>query len=174
MNLQSYNFTIREFFVREGDEAHWVLDAPYQRGRVWSEEQNKNLIGSLLQGIPIGVIFTNRRGWEVASMYIVDGKQRISAIRDFVSGKLKVPAAWFEADDVLVDGEEVSYMGLSKKARLFFDSSTVAVSESKLKDLAGEAGLYLLVNFGGVAQNELDKNRAQEVAETEEPSMSID
>jgi len=169
LNLQTYNFSVREFYLRAGDEAHWVLDAPYQRGRLWSEEQNLNLIRSLLQGIPIGVIFTNHRNWGSASLFIVDGKQRISAIRDFVEGRLAAPARWFveadleNAEDALAKGT-VSYMDLSQRGRLHFDGSTVAVSESKLPNLEAEADLYLLINFGGVAQTEEDRARARAVA----------
>jgi hypothetical protein len=170
MNLQNYNFSIREFYLREDDPTHWVLDAPYQRGRLWSEEQNRNLIKSLLQGIPIGVIFTNNRGWDVHSRRIVDGKQRISAIRDFVEGRLSVSAEWFRAQDVPAGVEEVSYRDLSVPARRFFDASTVAVAESKLSDLAGEASLYLLINFGGVPQTEIDAVRAREIAEAADDS----
>jgi hypothetical protein len=173
MNLQNYSFSVREFYKREDDPEHWMLDAPYQRKRLWSEEQNRNLIKSLLQGIPIGVLFVNHRSWSHASLYVVDGKQRISAIRDFVEGNLAVPAEWFEPEDVVAGyGEMVHYDGLSLRARRFFDSSAVAVAESKLPDLKGEAELYLLVNFGGVAQSEIDKERAREIAEVE-PEMAV-
>ena len=174
MNLQSYNFSVREFYLREDDPEHWMLDAPYQRARLWSEGQNQNLIKSLLQGIPIGVIFVNHRSWSHASLYVVDGKQRISAVRDFVEGRLEVPSAWFKREDVLIEGDMVGYPGLSLPARRFFDNSTVAVSESKFPDQAGEADLYLLVNFGGVPQTEIDLQRARDLAHWASETELID
>jgi hypothetical protein len=172
LNLQGYNFILQEFYEKENKSGKWVLDAPYQRGRLWSEEQNRNLIMSLLQGIPVGVIFANFRGWEDSSRYVVDGKQRISAIRDFVGGKLQVPSEWFEPADLESKDEMVSYEGLSERGKRGFDSLTVQVAESKLPDLQAEAKLYLLVNFGGVAQTDIDRERALELAQEEaEPSL---
>ena len=168
MNLQHLNLTVQEFYPREDGRERWKLDAPYQRARLWTEEQNRNLIKSLLEGIPIGVIFTNNRDRFAASDNIVDGKQRISAIRDFFEGKLEVPAEWWEEKDVPAGKDEVSYQDLSIRARRFFDSCTMAVAESKLPDLQAEAGLYLLVNFGGVPQTEIDMARAQELAQEPE------
>lgn len=173
LDLQSYNFQVEAFYSREDGRDAWVLDAPYQRGRLWSEEQNRNLIKSLLQGIPIGVIFSNRRSGSEFERHVVDGKQRISAIRDFVEGRLEVPASWFEYKDLNnknVGGEWVTYDLLSARGRMGFDRCTVAVAESRLPNLEREAELYLLVNFGGVAQTELDKARAQEIAESERES----
>jgi hypothetical protein len=170
LDLQGYNFQVEAFYGREDGRDSWVLDAPYQRGRLWGEEQNRNLIKSLLQGIPIGVIFSNRRsGWDF-DRYVVDGKQRIGAIRDFVEGNLEVPSGWFEDQDLKerkVGDGWVRYEDLSERGKRGFDRCTVAVAESRLPSLEREAELYLLVNFGGVAQTEIDKSRAKEIAENE-------
>lgn len=167
LNLQSYNFTVREFYLRDGEPTRWELNAPYQRGLVWTEEQNRNLIKSLLQGIPVGVIFSNRRGHDpMLPSFVVDGQQRISAIRAFREDRLAVPAEWFaEADriDVALRGW-VRYSNLSRSARIHFDGSTLAVSESTLPSVDAEAELYLLVNFGGVPQTEEDRERAAGIA----------
>jgi len=169
--LQHYSFTAEAYYEREDNRDRWVLDAPYQRGRLWTEEQSRNLIKSLLQGIPIGIIFVNNRGRFEASDYVVDGKQRIGAIRDFVAGRLAVPSEWFEKLDLESTSEMVSYKDLSRRGQRHFDSCSVATAESKLPDLKGEAELYLLVNFGGVAQTEIDRERAREI--TAEPERDL-
>lgn len=48
------------------DSGDLYLDAPYQRGGVWGETRRRNLVYSLLVGIPIPAILINDRqsgGW---------------------------------------------------------------------------------------------------------------
>jgi len=67
----------------------------YQRGFVWSLEENQLLIESIYQRIECGRILARKRSWdEVDKMQedaafhdIVDGKQRLNAIRGFINGE---------------------------------------------------------------------------------------
>lgn len=61
------------------------LDPEFQRNQVWKPEQKRELIESLLMGIPIPVIyvFENEQGIK----QIVDGRQRITTIIDFMNNK---------------------------------------------------------------------------------------
>jgi hypothetical protein len=76
------------------------LNPPYQRGSVWGVERKRNLIRSLLMGLPIGAVFLNSRHIMQPDR-VVDGKQRIEAILDFLGDGLAVPAEWFAETDLI-------------------------------------------------------------------------
>ena len=69
------------------------LNPDYQRSSVWTEEQKVKLIDSIYRHINIGSIVLVEKKWFnnqeiVSDMYeILDGKQRLSAIIDYVSSK---------------------------------------------------------------------------------------
>ena len=64
------------------------LDPEFQRNQVWRTAQKIELIESILMGIPIPTIyfFENKLGIK----QMVDGRQRISAIIDFMNDKFKL------------------------------------------------------------------------------------
>ena len=71
---------------RMAEETHDLQIAPpFQRRRVWRIEQNRELIESILMGIPIPVIYVFED--ENGKKQVVDGRQRISAIIDFLNNK---------------------------------------------------------------------------------------
>lgn len=63
-----------------------ILSPDYQRENVWKTTQQSELIESILMGIPLPIIylFETKDG----KRQVVDGKQRISAIIDFIDDKL--------------------------------------------------------------------------------------
>ena len=60
----------------------------FQRHDVWKQRQKSELIESILMGIPIPLmyLFEDKNG----KKQVVDGRQRISAILDFLEGKFKL------------------------------------------------------------------------------------
>lgn len=188
LDLSAHNFTITEFFLRPDDPDRWLLDTPYQRGDVWDDDKRRGLVKSLLMGIPVGSVYVNRRPWnsDNPSVYgaVIDGKQRITAIRMFASGELAVPADWFATDtnprtgeaEVFIDrtcgpityqGEQVegvTFDGLTRLGQGLFKRATIAVNEATVPTVEEEAEIYLLVNFGGVEQTDADRERAERVA----------
>ena len=145
------------------------LDPPYQRGDLWTEEQRVELIKSILQGLPIGVIFLNSRDI-MEPIRVVDGKQRILALQAFLNSELEVPREWFasEADrpknpDVKPSSEDkdlITASDLTEGGLLHFQMHAVAVYETNFKTEEEERELYLRINFGGVAHTEEDRERA--------------
>jgi len=145
------------------------LDPPYQRGDLWNEEQRVNLIKSILQGLPIGVIFLNSRDI-MEPVRVVDGKQRVLALRAFLNGELAVPREWFadEKDrpknpDVApesADKDLITVDDLTEPGLLHFKMHAVAVYETNFKTEDEERELYLRINFGGVAHTDEDRARA--------------
>lgn len=72
----------------------------YQRGFVWTLEQKQLLIESIYKGINCGVILVRKRSWkeleslvdkgetELSFTDIVDGKQRLNAIKEFLNDEI--------------------------------------------------------------------------------------
>lgn len=161
-----------------------VLDPPYQRGEVWTEDQETALIRSLLTGIPTGtVIISDRANDNWRKTYgsdpfdtgepvyaVIDGKQRLTTVFHWFDGELAVPATWFEpamvetAEDT-GDGPYVRFTGLTKLGqRVFEGKAHLQVAETKAASVAEEAAIYLLVNGGGTPQTSADMTNAQHIA----------
>jgi hypothetical protein len=132
-----------------------------QRGEVWGDERKKALIRSITIGLPIGSIFLDEREYP-AWPTVIDGKQRILAVRDWLAGKLRVPAEWFEDDMYPNHVTEVAFTELSPRGRRFWSNQAlVQVYWSRFKGTpdevdAQELELFELINFGGVPQGESD------------------
>ncbi|MEI7576564.1 MAG: DUF262 domain-containing protein [Armatimonadota bacterium] len=63
----------------------------YQRGLVWSKDQKRKLIDSILRGYPIPLIYLHVVKKEVGGisntmLYVIDGQQRINAIHEYSEG----------------------------------------------------------------------------------------
>jgi len=165
----------------------WDLTAPYQRQSVWSDEQRRNLIKSMIMGLPIGTVIISKLPPNRELSYrIVDGKQRIETIQQFAGNKFSVPGWWFAAR-ALIDGEQarprnVFYRDLTGFGQRSIDFATLpslefdvtrvwnpatreAESTPETGWVAREAELFLLVNFGGVDQTDADRARAVNVAQ---------
>ena len=77
-----------------------VVNAEYQRGAAWSLEQKQALVDSLFRGYPIPAFFLHlkeRRDLladDIARKYeIVDGQQRLIALRDYLRGEFTLLGA---------------------------------------------------------------------------------
>ena len=165
--------------VQDGDTTY---DLPYQRGAVWTTEQRILLIYSILSGTPIPALIINdrpRRMWFAAdgtqnAVYaVIDGQQRITAVRMFMEGALLVPATWFEPEDVISreytdDGPYVRYHDLARRAQRRVENAPVPVAEARLGSVAEEVEVYLRVNGSGTPQTDEDMKRAAAVAGSED------
>lgn len=188
LSLAARNYTASHWLPHDRDSLD--LDAPYQRGSVWDVERRRNLIRSLLMGLPIGAVVVAQLPYtRDRNVRVVDGKQRIEALRAFFAGDVTVPGWWFDPAD-LADGEaargrDVTAADLSDRGRrvlenksfpsLEFDSATEYTrrpdgswdrrTRTEEEMVAAEAAVYLLVNFGGVAQTDRDRARAETIAD---------
>lgn len=139
------------------DKDALLLNPPYQRGDVWGTKRRQNLIKSILLGIPIpSIIVNNRMNGEWKNDYriaVIDGKQRITSILMFLKGELPVPGDWFG-----VDVELVTYTELDIVKQRRFRSQSLAFTEGALGTIGEEKLVFDLVNFGGLAQGEVDSD----------------
>lgn len=77
------------------------VDPQYQRGNAWTRSQQKMFIDSIMRGYPIPVIFLHQNEEKVPvfmeeeehtniNYEIIDGQQRINALREYVKGEYKL------------------------------------------------------------------------------------
>lgn len=131
-----------------------LLSPPYQRGDVWGPIRRRNLIRSILLGIPIPSIVINDRfgaGWsDRISCAVIDGKQRITSILMFLHGELDVPGEWFGMPG------NVIYDDLPERDRSGIRMHAIPFTEGCLKSIEEETEVFELINFGGVPQGQSD------------------
>lgn len=162
--------------VTEYHEGALLLDAPYQRGSVWTNDQRLGLIRSWLRELPIPAIILNDRregqwltedGSYDFTIAVVDGRQRIETAIAWFDSNLAVPASWFPAEQVVrtvetADGPYVTFDGLSIEAQRFVKRLfRFPVASASVPSLADEASIYLLVNGAGTAQTQDDLDNAR-------------
>ena len=69
---------------------------PWQRPEVWSEAQKRRFVEGVFLGLGTGSYVVHASDWDDAgrpkpmSGWLLDGQQRISALRDFIAGDLVV------------------------------------------------------------------------------------
>lgn len=183
LNLNAADRQAREI-ARLFTEFGLDLNPPYQRGRVWTEDQRVALIRSWCTGTPTGVVIFNDRSapeWKEANDYdptergeaiyaCIDGQQRISTARDWFGDELAVPATWFAAEDVqqaenTADGPYVRWSGLTlPRQRHFANRAHLTVATARVATVQEEAAIYLLVNGGGTPQTDADMANAARIA----------
>ncbi|MGL5960553.1 MAG: DUF262 domain-containing protein [Cetobacterium sp.] len=97
-----------DFFFSE-DKGGWKKDTqpPFQRELVWSEEQKIGWVEHILKGgKSASVFYCNAPSWNGRRqdgkwndyLQLIDGQQRLSAVKDFVEGKLKVFGKFYYKD----------------------------------------------------------------------------
>jgi hypothetical protein len=150
-------------FVHRLTKGELNVDPACQRGRVWGSDRKIALIRSLTMGLPIGSIFIDDRPFPEYPA-VIDGKQRILAVADWMGNRLRVPRDWFDDDLVSVGDhyEYVTFDDLSEKGRRMWENQAHAQVywsdfKGSLEEIeAQELELFMLINFGGVAQGESD------------------
>lgn len=164
LSLQSYNFTVMHYTMDRDGGDQFDLETPYQRGSVWDEPRRQALIRSMLMGLPVGSVVTNKRGYHLQKAYaVVDGKQRIETLRAFENDEFAVPRHWFEdrfLDEPDSSDPDVRFSELSEIGRRHWQSRPLPALEANVKTVGEEAEIYRLINTGGVDQTAEDLDKA--------------
>ncbi|WP_055694119.1 DUF262 domain-containing protein [Streptomyces prasinopilosus] len=180
------SFQSARWLARRVSEGEITLDAPYQRGTVWTEDQRVALVQTWLRGLPAGVVILADRcndAWIAANpdripyetdealWACVDGKQRLTTAVMWFGSEFAIPATWLPTDHVdttedTADGPYVRHSGLTPKGQRFMERyCSLLVAEAKdCATEADEAAFYVLVNGGGTPQTETDMANAADVA----------
>ncbi|MEK4564103.1 DUF262 domain-containing protein [Alkalihalobacillus sp. FSL R5-0424] len=102
------------------------LQPDFQRGEVWGEPKKRRLIDSILREWhvpPIHVVEVI----ETAKQDVLDGQQRLVAVRDFVNGDIVVDGNTQPEDLEIVELDGLSYEKLPEKWRRKFDQFTIRI-----------------------------------------------
>lgn len=93
LDMDSNKLVISEFY--ENDKAgKYEYNAIYQREKVWSEEKKSFLMDSILKNYPIPPVFFRMKidqDTGITKYDVIDGKQRLTTIREFIDGKIFLP-----------------------------------------------------------------------------------
>jgi len=124
----------------------------YQRNLVWTLEQKQSLIRSVLLGNPIGdFLFKEERILSDVLYYtVIDGQQRLNALREFALGKFPLEDGKYLKDLKYWD------------ARSFFEYDTYTGIKIKNISLEDEIELYIQRNGGGTTHTKDEINKAKE------------
>lgn len=161
LELQNRNWSISQV-KHWNDDGDLLLSPPYQRGDVWGTKRRRNYIRSLLQSIPVPSVIINDRlradfvGDGKTSYAVIDGKQRLTTILLFFTDLLAVPVEWFDLVDCASNKEFVLFSDLTRRGQRRFENLPLATAETLLKTEDEERMVFELVNFGGLAQGEVD------------------
>lgn len=126
----------------------WLFDfkiPPFQRPIVWNEEQCIRFIESCWLGFDIGSYVINRVEWRrekvpLRDRYLLDGLQRLTAIKKYICNEFKVFGYyWNELDRI----EHCRFENIT------FNRNTVQVDDD-----ATLHEIYNRLNFGGTPHTE--------------------
>jgi hypothetical protein len=131
------------------------LEPEYQRGNIWSDEQRYDLIESVFRNIDIGKFAVIKRPWGpdgnkplTPKLYeMLDGKQRLTALFDFYTGRFKYRGKY--------------YYELHPRDQGHFKHYTISYAESSPLTKEQKYRYFLKLNVTGspVAKEHLDKVR---------------
>jgi len=131
------------------------MDPDFQRGHVWSEEQQIRYVEFMLKGGKSSrVIYWNCKGWMQTfegPMVLVDGKQRISAVLRFLGNE--IPAFGHKREEY------------TDKLRLAHCDFLMNVNN--LKTRAEVLQWYIDLNAGGVAHTTVEIEKVRHLLDIE-------
>jgi hypothetical protein len=142
-----------------------VIDlAPkYQRRFRWDESRKSKLIESFLMNVPVPPIFLNEDDFGKYS--VIDGKQRLSSINDFISGKLALSNLTVFKD---LNGRNFFDLPIEFQNSLKIRATVRAIIILRQSDKDIKYEVFQRLNTGGVKLN------AQEIRNSAFPSKLND
>ncbi|REC41341.1 MULTISPECIES: DUF262 domain-containing protein [Chryseobacterium] len=142
-----------------------VIDlAPkYQRRFRWDEARKSKLIESFLMNVPVPPIFLNEDDFGKYS--VIDGKQRLSAISEFVTGKLNLKDLEVFKD---LNGLNIFDLPIEFQNSLKIRATVRAIIILRQSDKDIKYEVFQRLNTGGVKLN------AQEIRNSAFPSLLND
>ncbi|WP_432853871.1 DUF262 domain-containing protein [Amycolatopsis sp. CA-161197] len=111
--------------VRRIEQQIYDLQPDFQRGEVWSTNKKQRLIDSIMRRWhvpPIHLVATEEGTYDV-----LDGQQRLTAIRDFVNGKFPIDGTVEPYDEEMAQLSGLRYGELPPKVRNQFDNFSIRV-----------------------------------------------
>jgi hypothetical protein len=141
---------------RDKPSVGFEMDPDFQRGHVWTEQQQIRYVEFMLRGGKSSrVIYWNCKGWMhtfEGPMVLVDGKQRISAVLRFL-------------------GNEILAFGHKREEytdRLGLCHCDFLMNVNNLKTRAEVLQWYIDLNAGGVAHTNEEINKVRRLLDIEQ------
>ena len=131
-----------------------VLDPEFQREEVWNPKQKSELIESILMGIPLPLIYVKEDNNGV--YIIVDGRQRLTTIFDFMNEKFKLTSLKILGN---LNGELFSDIDQKQQNKIEDCSLTLHVIKPPTSDRV-TFDLFDRVNRGGTRLNNQEMRNA--------------
>lgn len=147
LRVQAYDKSVSDL-VRMVREEDIILNPEYQRNYVWDNRKASLLIESILLNIPIPVIYASEE--EDSRWNIVDGLQRMTALRKFFDNNFKLSGL-----GVLSELNGLKYEDLNPKAKRVLSNGNLRVilifndSHPEIK-----YDIFMRLNSGSVKLNE--------------------
>lgn len=140
---------------------HLDLNPDFQRGHVWTEEQQIAWMQFILRGGKTSrILYFNHPGWMRdwrGPFVIVDGKQRVEAVRRFLQNEIPVFGSY---------------------RREFTDTlrimQTLRINVNDLRHRSDVLQWYLEFNSGGTPHAKEEIDRVRELLKAEEPRLDPD
>lgn len=131
------------------------LDPDFQRPYCWTEEQQIAWLEHILRGGRSGrVLYFNHPGWQGdygGTLVLVDGKQRIEALRRLMNNEIKIFGYYFN-----------EYTDKPRGC-----SSTILINVNTLKTRKEVIDWYLQMNGGGTPHTKEELEKARKLMELE-------
>lgn len=153
--------------IGRSSEVPWNLSPDYQRDHVWTIKQKELFVGNFIEGGLCPPIFVQRyeseqnypeggkNGWLDQPIEVIDGKQRIQALLDWLAGDIQAETTCGDrikyADLDVVDRRRlrdlrITYVDMSRKDRLRF---------------------YLRLNRGGTVHSDSEIQKVRDLLDQE-------
>lgn len=101
MSVTPRGMSIQEAY-REYTDGNFIVNRQYQRKLVWTTEEKRKLIDSILQGYPIPLILLattiNEDG--IKSFEIIDGMQRLNAVFSYIENNYSINEKYFDVEQL--------------------------------------------------------------------------
>jgi len=120
------------------------LQPDFQRGEVWSDSKRRKLIDTILREWHVPPIHVIER--ENAKQEVLDGQQRLAAIRDFVRGHLLIDGSIEPLNEAIQALDGKHYSELPDEWRRRFDQFTIRVFRIVDYDPTEPAELFYRLN----------------------------
>lgn len=131
-------------------------EVKYQRGFVWKVEEKQLLIESIYNNIEIGKIIVRKRSWEYVESRIKKGKLENTAFKDIVDGKQRLNAILEFIQNKYTDIRGYYFKDLSDSAQRKFENFN-SVSYGEMGEDASDEdvkSVFLNINFAGVPMSQ--------------------
>lgn len=146
MSTEVYQTSIREMLQNvQFDE--WELDASFQRGQRWTIVKKQRLIDSVFRGWIMPPIYLSRDE-DTYRHTVLDGRQRVGAIRDFMSDIFPVNSSIEPLRDENKELDKLYYSQLPSYWKRIFDRYIITVVLLRNQKSEDVAEMYLRLNDG--------------------------